>query len=325
MKSEILKLLREAEGYLSGQELCERFGVTRTAVWKAIKQLQNEGYEVEAVPNKGYSLKGQTDIFSKNELESRIQTKWAGRNLYFYDCIDSTNHQAKLLAEDGACHGSLITAVTQTAGRGRKGRSWESPPDKNIYFSLLLRPDFIPNCAPMLTLVMAHSVQKALALMEFTTQIKWPNDIVMNGKKITGILTEMSLQGEDIQYVVIGVGINVKKQPFDDELKRKATTIEDETGKEIPRAVLVQKIMEQFEKDYDLFQKTKDLSLFLEEYNDSLVNRNKEVLVLDLAGEYQGFALGINNKGELLVQLKDHTIKNVYAGEVSVRGIYGYV
>lgn len=326
MKAEILSLLRESGNYISGQELCERFHVTRTAVWKAVNQLKADGYEIEAVQNKGYRLVKLPDVFTQNELQSRIRTRWAGSNLLFYDSIGSTNLKAKLLAEEGAPNGTLVVAGQQTAGRGRRGREWMSPPNVNVYFTLILRPTFQPDLASMLTLVMALAVKRAVEDVSGNTAlIKWPNDIVMNQKKVTGILTEMSLQGGDIQYVVIGVGMNVKKQPFSQDLSQKATTMEAEAGKEISRALLLQKVMEYFEEDYDLFLKNMNLSLLLEDYNHSLVNLNREVRVLDPAGEYTGTALGINNKGELLVQMPDHTIKEVYAGEVSVRGIYGYV
>ncbi|HKM35676.1 MAG TPA: biotin--[acetyl-CoA-carboxylase] ligase [Lachnospiraceae bacterium] len=266
------------------------------------------------------------DVFTQNELLSCIHTQWAGSNLLFYDSIDSTNLKAKLLAEEGAPNGTLVVAGEQTAGRGRKGREWVSPRNVNVYFTLLLRPSFQPDLASMLTLVMALAVKSAVEdVCGNIAQIKWPNDIVMNRKKVTGILTEMSLQGEDIQYVVIGVGMNVKKQSFSQDLHNKATSMEAEAGKEISRALLLHKVMEYFETDYSLFLENMNLSLLLEKYNHSLVNLNREVRVLDPAGEYTGTALGINKKGELLVKMPDHTIKEVYAGEVSVRGIYGYV
>lgn len=326
MKAEILSLLRETDQYISGQELCERFGVTRTAVWKVINQLKAEGYEIEAAPKKGYRLVALPDIFSKSELESRLHTKWAGQCMEFYDTIDSTNLRAKLLAEAGAKEGTLVVADSQSAGRGRRGRNWVSPSGKNIYFTLLLRPDIIPDRASMLTLVMALAVQEGLQeACGASAGIKWPNDLVLNGKKITGILTEMSVQGDYIQHVVTGVGINVKAQDFAPELSERATCLETELGRQVSRALLLQKIMEHFEEDYALFMQTQDLSLLMDAYNGCLVNCGCEVCVLDPAGEYTGTAKGINKKGELLVQMPDGRIQEVYAGEVSVRGIYGYV
>lgn len=326
MKTEILSLLRETDNYISGQELCTRFGVTRTAVWKVMNRLKEEGYEIEAVQNKGYRLVSLPDVFTKEELESRLHTEWAGRKLKFFKSLGSTNVEAKRLGEEGAPAGTLVVAESQTAGRGRRGRGWQSPPQTNLYFTLLLRPDFAPDLAPMLTLVMALAVKEAIEeICGPGVGIKWPNDIVLNGKKITGILTEMSLQGEYIQHVVTGVGINVKKQEFAGELCGKAASLEEETGRSVSRALLLQKVMEHYERNYALFMKKMDLSLLLEKYNAALVNLEREVLVLDPAGEFAGVAKGINKKGELLVQLPDGMIKKIYAGEVSVRGVYGYV
>ncbi len=326
MKAEILSLLRETENYISGQELCERFQVTRTAVWKVINGLKKEGYEIEAVQNRGYRLVSQPDMFGKAELESRIRTKWAGRHIAFYESVGSTNAAAKLLAEEDAPAGTLVVAESQTAGRGRRGRGWVSPPGHNLYFTLLLRPEIDPDKASMLTLVMALAVKEAVEeAYGAQAGIKWPNDIVLNSKKVTGILTEMSLQGEYIQHVVIGVGINVKKQEFAPELAEKATSLEAELGHPISRALLLEKVMERFEEDYALFLEKQDLSLLLAAYNAALVNCDRQVKVLDPAGEYVGTARGINEKGELLVLDSGNKLKKIYAGEVSVRGIYGYV
>lgn len=326
MKSQILALLRESDGYLSGQVLCERFGVTRAAIWKAIGQLKKDGYEIEAVRNRGYRLATLPDVLSKDELESRLHTKWAGKNLEYHESLGSTNVRARLLAEEGAPEGTLVVADAQTAGRGRRGRSWTSPAGKNLYFTILLRPDFIPDKAPMLTLVMALAVQRAIAeISGCKTDIKWPNDIVLNGKKVTGILTEMSVQSDYIDNVVIGVGINVKPQEFAPELADKAASLEAELGQSISRALLLEKIMEHFERDYALFLKQLDLSLLMQDYNACLVNHGREVEVLEPTGAYKGTAEGINEKGELLVRLPDGRINEIYAGEVSVRGIYGYV
>lgn len=326
MKSQILALLRESDGYLSGQDLCKRFGVTRAAIWKAIGQLKKEGYDIEAVRNRGYRLVTLPDVLSRNELESRLHTKWAGQKLEYHDSLGSTNVRAKILAEEGAPEGMLVVADAQTAGRGRRGRSWTSPAGKNLYFTILLRPNFIPDKASMLTLLMALAVQEAIEeICGCGTQIKWPNDIILNGKKITGILTEMNVQSDYIDNVVIGVGVNVKVQEFEPELADRATSLEAEINKSISRALLLEKIMEHFEKKYALFLKQMDLSPFVEQYNACLVNMDNAVQVLDPAGAYNGVAEGINKKGELLVRLPDGQVKEIYAGEVSVRGVYGYV
>lgn len=247
-------------------------------------------------------------------------------NIVYYESIDSTNAQAKRLAEGGAEHGTLVVADAQTAGRGRKGRVWQSPAGKNLYFSLLLRDDIVPEKASMLTLVMGLSVQEAiLKHCGVETYIKWPNDIVLEEKKLAGILTEMHFGENKAPYVIIGTGVNIKSQEFSPELADKAIYLESKTNGEISGKALLQTIMECFEANYALFLKTMDLSLLCEAYNDVLINRGKEVRVLDPAGAYNGVAEGMNIEGELLVRLVDGNVKRVYSGEVSVRGIFGYV
>lgn len=326
MKAEILSLLRESGTYVSGQELCERFGVSRTAVWKAINQLKKEGYCIEAVQNKGYLLVQEDEVFGQNELESRMQTKWAGHPVTFYSQINSTNLQAKLDAENGAGQGALVVADMQTAGRGRRGRSWCSPAGTNVYFTLLLKPEYTADKASAVTLVMAMAVAEGIRETCGTEPgIKWPNDIVIDGKKACGILTEMSVERDFIHYVVIGVGVNVGLQEFVPEVAATATSLQQECGRRVPRAALTANIMKAFEKYYETFLETLDMSGLLEDYNRLLVNRGKEVRVLDPKGEFTGISRGINRLGELLVERSDGNVEPVYAGEVSVRGIYGYI
>ncbi len=326
MKTEILKLLRESGGYISGQELCSKFGVSRTAVWKVMNQLKEEGYGIEAVKNKGYHLEITPDVLSYSELKSRIRNQWAGRDIHYYEETGSTNIDAKRLGEEGAAHGTVVVADKQNAGRGRRGKAWESPAGKDIYFTILLKPDFSPDKASGLTLAMALSVAEAVkACCGQEAGIKWPNDVVLNGKKICGILTEMTLETDYIQHVVIGVGINVNLDVMPEEIDRTATSILLESGKETARAELLQKVLERFEINYETYERDLDLSHMMEAYNGYLVNRDRQVRVLDPKGEFEGVARGINASGELLVEMPDGKTVEVYAGEVSVRGIYGYV
>ena len=326
MKGEILKLLKETDGYVSGQELCRRFGVSRTAVWKVINQLKEEGYEIEAVRNRGYALKGAGDVLSEAELLSCLKTEWAGGRTVYFDATDSTNVQAKRLAEAHAPHGTLVVSDRQDGGKGRRGRSWASPSGVGIWMSLILRPEIDPSLASMLTLVAALAVRKGiLEETGLSPLIKWPNDLVLNGKKICGILTEMSTELMEIQYVITGIGINVNQREFPPEIRDTATSLSLEAGRSFRRSSLIAAILKAFEKDYAAFLKTGDLSLLLEEYNACLVNRGKEVCILDPSGEYRAVAEGIDESGSLLVTLPDGTRREIISGEVSVRGIYGYV
>lgn len=325
MKSEILAALRQSNGYVSGQELCETLGVSRTAVWKGIQKLKSEGYQIEAVQNKGYHLVETPDILSEDELKSLRKTKWIGSRIVYYDVTDSTNIQAKRLAEEGSPHGTFVVADCQKSGRGRRGRSWESPAKSGIFMTLLLRPEIRPDQASMLTLVAAMAVATALRkCVDIPAQIKWPNDIVLGRKKICGILTEMNTEIEDINYVVIGIGINVSNEAFPEEISHMATSIYQESGKTIRRAELIETIWEQFEHYYAVFCKAGDLSGICSEYNGYLANCNQQVRILDPQKPFEGVARGITDQGELIVETEEG-IKNVFSGEVSVRGLYGYV
>lgn len=325
MKAEILTILKDTDGYVSGQELCERFGVSRTAVWKAMNQLKKEGYEIESVQNKGYHLVKTPDILSKNELVSIRKTKWVGTEICYFDVTDSTNTQAKSLGEGDAPNGTLVVAGKQESGRGRRGRSFESPAGTGIFMTLLLRPEIEPQNASMLTLVSALAVAKGIEhMVDLPVQIKWPNDIVINGKKVCGILTEMSAQMDYVNYIVIGIGINVGNEEFPEEIKDVATSIYLESGKHVNRAMLIEKIWEEFEDYYELYEKTQDLSSLVKEYDSYLVNRGQKVRVLDPKEPYEGKAMGITDRGELIVDTWEAR-RLVSAGEVSVRGVYGYV
>jgi len=282
------------------------------------------------------------NIYNKTLWEENAPVKWAGRSVQYFEELDSTNLEATRVAAAGACHGTLIVADRQTQGRGRRGRSWESPAGKNLYFSLVLRPQWEPEKSSMVTLVMAHSVARAMEASWSTAVrekasvqtsgdivhragIKWPNDILLNSKKVCGILTEMRLQNRDIQYIIVGVGINVKEQEFAGELSEKASSLSREWGVEISREMLLQNIMEAFEEDYARFETAGDLTPLLDGYQSRLLNLNKEVKVLDPQGAFEGIAGGITSNGELIVEKTDGSICHIYAGEVSVRGMQGYV
>lgn len=327
MKTKILTLLRETEGYISGQELCRQLSVSRTAVWKAIGQLKEAGYEIEAITNKGYHLVSAPDLVDAAELTSRLHTSWAARPVIFHETIDSTNNEVKRLAEDGAAHGTLVISEIQEKGKGRRGRSWSSPKGEGIWMSLLLRPDFPPMQASMMTLLGAMAVADAIKRVTgLSAGIKWPNDIVVGGKKVCGILTEMSAEIDYINYVVIGIGINVNNgADFPEEIKKVATSIFLETGEKAPRAAIAAAVWEAFEGYYEKFVTAGNLSLIREAYEGMLLNLNQAVCVLDPLGMWKGTARGIDETGRLLVEDEEGTLRAVDSGEVSVRGVYGYV
>lgn len=325
MKAKVLKILKNNKDYVSGQKLCELFKVSRTYIWKIIKQLREEGYNIEAISNKGYKLIDSPDLINNEELESIIDTKYIAKKIYFYEELDSTNIEAKKIAENGGENGTLIITEKQTLGKGRRGRGWISPSGVNIYMSLILKPNIYPRCASMITLITALAVQNAIQdITKLDTFIKWPNDIVINSKKVCGILTEMSADMDNINYIVTGIGINVNIQYFEKDIKNIATSLYIETKEKIKRSILIAQIMKQFEYYYEIFLKTSDLSKLEKEYNNKLINLNRQVKIIEQNKEYKAISKGINEKGELIVE-EDGIEKKVISGEVSVRGVYEYV
>lgn len=253
------------------------------------------------------------------------KTKWIGADTIYYETVDSTNTQAKRLAEEGYGNGTLLIANYQNAGRGRRGRSWEACSDTAVAMSLLLKPKIEPDNASMITLVAALAVSKAITkLTKKTAGIKWPNDIVMNGRKVCGILTEMSLKSGCVDYIVVGIGINVNTAYFPKEIQATATSLYLETGEQVSRVELIGLVWEFFEELYEIYLQTEDLQRLVKAYDARLVNKNQRVRVLDPQETFEGKACGITARGELIVETENgHSL--VSSGEVSVRGIYGYV
>lgn len=265
-------------------------------------------------------------------ITDHTSTCGIGHTIVHKQCVDSTNEEAKRGGDMEASHGTVYLADEQTAGKGRRGRSWLSESRENLYFTVLLRPNLSPEKVTMLTLVMAYAV--ALATEKLTglqAGIKWPNDIVVNNKKVCGILSEMKVEKQKCAYCVIGVGINIGQTRFPEELKGMATSLRTECmcmkekTPEINKEILLQEILATFEEAYQAFLEAESLQPILETYNAHLVNKNRNVRVLEPSGAYEGMALGVTGTGELLVKKGNGTIQEVYAGEVSVRGLYGYV
>ncbi len=326
MKMELLRILRKTDGYVSGQQLCEHFRVSRTTVWKVIRQLREEGYEIEAVKNRGYHIRKIPDVLSAEEVESRLHSPHLGHPCIYLDSVDSTNNYAKKLGEDGAKDGTLVIAEEQTGGKGRRGKTWSSSREEQIAMTVLLRPRILPGHASRLTLLMAMAVARSIQKVAgLACGIKWPNDVVIGGKKVCGILTEMNTEIDYINYVVIGAGINVNQKSFPGELQNTACSLYQMSGRKTSRAELIVTVMEELEEIYRTFLKTEDLSALCQEYNELCINQGRQVQVLEAGREYTGTADGINDKGELVVRKDDGTVEYIYAGEVSVRGIYGYV
>lgn len=249
-----------------------------------------------------------------------------GELLEYHSEIESTNKRAKELGNENAPDGMVVAADSQILGIGRRGRGWESEPGMNISMSILLYPDIAPDKAPMLTLVMALAVVEAIKKVTgLQTKIKWPNDIIASEKKLCGILTEMKLTEDKVRYVVIGVGLNVNQREFSSDIKGKATSLAKLKRKTFDREELVLEILRTFEPYYNRFLAEQSLSGFKEEYNKFLINKDKKLRIKDAHKEYEAYGIGINDEGHLLVGLSNGSTKELLAGEVSVRGLFGYV
>ena len=326
VQAQILNLLKQnGNKFLSGEYLADTLKVSRTAIWKHIKALRDNGYNIESVPRSGYRLIDSPDLLSSEEIKSSLTTKILGSEILYFETVDSTNTQAKKVALQGVKDGTIIISEEQGGGRGRLSRSFFSPKYKGIWFSVILKPKFLPQEAPKCTLMAATAITKAIEdVTGVKVGIKWPNDVVVSHKKICGILTEMGVRDGKIDYAVIGVGINVNIKEFPEEMADKATSLYLESGKEFDRSQIPGLVMEAFEEYYEKFAATCDLSGLKEEYESILANYNQPVRVL-AKEPYEGVARGITDGGELLVEKTDGTIVAVSAGEVSVRGLYSYV
>lgn len=327
----VLALLRAGEGaYLSGEELSRRLGLSRTAVWKAVDALRREGYGIEARTGLGYRLTGTPDALTEPEIRSFLgQTAVVGRELRCFGEIDSTNTYAKRIALSGAADGTVVVADCQTAGRGRMDRSFQSPRGKGIYLTALLRPDLPPERLLPVTALAGVAV---CAAVERTCGVrpglKWPNDPVLGNKKLCGILTELSLEAETgrVQYLVLGVGVNVSQTcaDFSPDVAEMATSLAMALDHPVSRPALAAALIGELDQLYDAL-KAGDLSEYLAAYRRDCVNLGRTVQLLSPEGRETVTAVGIDRDFGLVVRGADGAERTVRSGEVSVRGLYGYV
>ncbi|WP_019554929.1 biotin--[acetyl-CoA-carboxylase] ligase [Propionispira raffinosivorans] len=321
MRSNILDILRQANGtYVSGEDIARTMNVSRTAVWKHIRELKQAGYAIDSHSRSGYCLMETPDLLLPNEIQNGRKTKVLGKDIQYYKEVISTNNQAKLAAQQDAGEGTIIVSEAQTSGRGRLARGWYSPAEKGIWFSVILRPHFLPQEAPKCTLLAAVAIVKAIeTITEIQVGIKWPNDILYNKLKLVGILTEMNAEMDCINYIIIGMGINVniQKNEFPLELQHIATSLAIIKGKKISRVQLLNEILFQIETLYNIAQ-TEGFAKILEEWKKYSVTLGKTVDVIGINDTFAGLAMDIDEDGALLVKTKAG-IKRVLAGDVSIR------
>lgn len=328
MKEEILKLLKEGKGaFVSGTEISKKFGVTRTAIWKYMNQIKSEGYVVESVPKHGYRLVSSPDILTGEEIKENLNTDFIGRKIVHFSSIQSTNEKAKEIAREDGNNGTVVISEEQTLGKGRLGRNFISPKGKGIWMSIILKPDIDPMKVSLLTQIAAAALNRALYSMKIKSLIKWPNDIILNGKKVCGILTEMNCELTKVNFVVLGIGINVNVDDtdFTEEVKAKATSLKIETGKKVSRKLLVALILNNFEKMYLDFLKD-DNVYAMGICKDDSVLIGKEIRVIRNGKSKNAKAVNLSLDGSLEVKYEDDgETENLISGEVSVRGKESYI
>ncbi|WP_053955578.1 biotin--[acetyl-CoA-carboxylase] ligase [Inediibacterium massiliense] len=329
MKKQILSALKNNQDqFISGEELSHQIGVTRTAVWKQIKGLKEDGYEIESISRKGYRLVKEPDILDGDILEIEIKNKLIGKKVFHFEEVDSTNTIAKKMASEGAEEGTIVIAEEQTVGRGRLGRSWVSPKKKGIWMSIILRPSIDPMEASKVTQIAAAAVAKGL--MNIThgfVGIKWPNDIIIHNKKVCGILTEMSAELNSMNYMIVGIGMNVNmtNEEFPKEIQNKATSIREFIGKEVSRKEIVKEVLYAFEDLYLDFIQNKNIKKSIDLCKNYSVTLGKEVKIKSQHEEIIAYAIDLTHDGQLMIRKNTGEMETVLSGEVSVRGITDYV
>ncbi len=321
-KDRLLKYLREKRGnWVSGQTISNKLSVSRSAIWKQIKKLREEGYVIESSPKKGYLLSKLSNLLFADEIPDGLDTEIFGKKgIHYFREIDSTNNKAKDLAASGAPEGTIVIAEQQTKGRGRRGRVWFSPPGGGIYISLILRPEMPPNEAPTMTLMTAVAVAEALiSLVELEVSIKWPNDILVGGKKVAGILTEISTEMDSIDFIIVGLGMNVNMPlaSFPKEINDIVTSILLETGKHFSRIELIRAYLHFHEKYYKIFQKN-GYEPIIERWKELSNMFGRNIMVNVLGKEYSGEVIDMDNDGALILKDNQGNLHRVFSGDVTL-------
>ena len=319
MTGDILKFLREKE-YVSGEVLAQKLGISRVAVWKQIQKLKDIGYKIISDQNLGYCLVSRPDLLLPQEIQRGLSTNYIGKEIYYFPELKSTNIMAKekaLHRAEGIDEGTLIIAERQSAGKGRLGREWFSPAG-GIWFSIILYPQLSPSYISRITLMTAVAAVKAIKICtQIKSQIKWPNDILINEKKVCGILTEMSAELDIINWVVVGIGINVniKQQEFPEDIREKTTSLKEVLGKKVLRVKLVRVFLQEFEKYYEIL-KRREFSFILKEWKLYSHTLGKKIRVDMGERIISGEAVDINEEGVLILKKEDGELIEIISGTI---------
>ncbi|WP_018922280.1 biotin--[acetyl-CoA-carboxylase] ligase [Salsuginibacillus kocurii] len=321
-RDELLRLLvQEETGFVSGQEISNRLGISRTAVWKQIEELRKSGYEVEAVPRKGYRLLHRPNMVTSEEIKSRLETEHLGQHVIYNEEVTSTQDLAHEQAQKSAPEGTIVVADRQTKGKGRLGRVWHSPPEHGLWTSLILRPNIPPYKAPQLTLLTAVAVAEGAGnLTGAEAEIKWPNDVLLNGKKLCGILTEMQSEADMIHAIIVGIGMNVNQQvqDFPEELKGIATSLRLEYGAPFRRADVLKEILERFEYWYQRFL-TEGFEPVRNQWEVYALSFGRRIKARTIQGTIYGIAKGITADGVLLLEDDEGKTQQIYSADIEIQ------
>ncbi len=316
----LLCLLGEAEGFVSGEHLSRQLGISRTAVWKQVESLRRAGYRVEAISSRGYRLAGRPDLLDAKTLSSLLAGSVSGSRLCIFEETASTNTEAFRLAEAGAPEGTVVIADRQTAGKGRLGRQWVSPGGVNLYLSLVLRPDLPPYEAPQLTFLSAVAVARAIEdLAGIKAEIKWPNDLLIGGRKVAGLLNEMSAETDRVSFVILGIGVNINMAAgqFPDGLRTPATSLMIESGRQISRSLFAARLLELLDSGYATFAES-GFGTVREEWGRRCNAFGRNVMVESGIAVLTGAFSGIDHDGAMLVRFEDGRVERVMSGDVTI-------
>ncbi|RWZ60289.1 biotin--[acetyl-CoA-carboxylase] ligase [Halobacillus fulvus] len=317
-RKQLIELLQKQDGYISGQELSKSLDISRTAIWKHMNELKKDGYEIEAVQRKGYKIIASPDKVSVNTLQWGLDTKWIGRNLHHFGQVESTQEIAHQLAKQGKPHGTVIIADEQVKGKGRMSREWHSPKGQGIWMSILLRPELPPVQAPQLTLLAATVLAKVVEQCTgLRPSIKWPNDLLVHHKKLSGILTEMQAEQDKIQYVILGIGVNVnqEREQIPEHLLHKATSLKVESGEVQNIHSTIQAILRQFESSYDQYMEN-GFAFVKEVWEQYGYRIGEEVTISTMKREWPATLIGIEEDGALLARDRSGKEEKLYSAEI---------
>jgi len=314
MKEKILEYLNKEHDYLSGDQISSHLGISRQALWKHIQDLKDSGYDIVAVPHLGYRLESKPDRLFPFEVSRGLNTRFIGRKIHYFDYLSSTMDLAMQLGMDGAPGGTLVLAESQTKGRGRLGRGWFSPKYKGIYLSLLLRPAILPSGSPLLTLLSAVSICEAVKkAVGLELQIKWPNDVLLHNKKLAGILTEMNAEVDKVNFVVIGIGLNVNNDKK--SLIPQAASLKEAAGQPVSRVLLLQELLRRIENNYFLLE-DKGARVIVDRWRSLSLTLGRRVKIYYQHKHIEGSAVDVDEDGTLLIRKDSGLIQKVSSGDV---------